>query len=265
MPRPGSFSAALAGVWALITASRIDRFDKPALKAEVIRWSTRWLVPSFLLVPAALLWYLSAVPESSRHLMQLGIGTIGSGMFTQVTRAALVTTMASASILAIVYFLAARNPLDFGLGHACAILFLALAATGATEHAREMIRKPYTVSQYIYSNGVRHADVDKLNQAGYRTDTMWNRSGMDRGELMFKGQCMNCHTVDGYRSLRALLQGRDRKSIANMVAMLHDAPATSPYKNYMPPLVGTREEVDALVGYLDKLENSSAVVTAAIK
>ncbi len=98
--------AALAGVWALITASRIDRFTKPALKAEVIRWSTRWLVPAFLLVPLALVWYLSAVPESSRHLMDLGVSTIGSGMFTQVTRAALVTTMASASILAVVYFLA---------------------------------------------------------------------------------------------------------------------------------------------------------------
>jgi hypothetical protein len=49
--------------------------------------------------------------------------------------------MACASILAIVYFLAWRNPLDFGLGHATAVLFLALAATGAIEHAREMIRK----------------------------------------------------------------------------------------------------------------------------
>jgi cytochrome d ubiquinol oxidase subunit I len=73
---------------------------------------------------------------------------------------------------------------------------------------------------------------------------------------------MNCHTVEGYRSLRALLHGRDRKSIANMITMLHDAPATSPYKNYMPPLVGTKEEVEALVGYLDNLENKPAVVAA---
>ncbi len=102
-----------------------------------------------MLVPVALAWYLSAVPETSRKLMQAGINTIGSGLFTQVTRAALVTTMASATILAIVYFLAWRNPQDFSLGHAGAVLFLALAATGATEHAREMIRKPFTVGQYM--------------------------------------------------------------------------------------------------------------------
>jgi hypothetical protein len=66
---------------------------------------------------------------------------------------------------------------------------------------------------------------------------------------------MNCHTVDGYRSLRKLLHGRDRKSIANLVTMLHEVPATSPYKNYMPPLVGTPQEVDSLIGYLDRMEN----------
>jgi mono/diheme cytochrome c family protein len=187
--------------------------------------------------------------------MQLGVSTIGSGMFTQVTRAALVTTMASASILAVVYFLAWKNPLDFGLGHACAVLFLALAATGATEHAREMIRKPYTVGQYMFSNGVRRSDIARLNAAGYDTASMWNQAQMDPGELMFRGQCMNCHTLDGYRSMRKLMHGRDRKAIANLLTMLHEAPPTSPYRNFMPPLVGTNEEIEALIGYLDRMEN----------
>jgi cytochrome bd ubiquinol oxidase subunit I len=246
---------ALAGVWAMVTASRIDGFEKPALKTEVIRWSARWLVPAFLLVPVALAWYLFSIPENSRHLMQAGISTIGSGLFTQVTRAALVTTMASATILAVVYFIAWRNPLDFNLAHAGAVLFLALAATGATEHAREMIRKPYTVSQFMYSNGVRRTDVAKFNAIGFTTQTIWNRGQMETGELMFRGQCMNCHTIDGYRSMRRLLHGRDRKAISNIVGMLHESPATSPYKNFMPPLVGTPEEIDALISYLDRLEN----------
>jgi len=243
---------ALAGVWAMVTASRIENLK---LKTEVIRWSTRWLVPSFLLVPLALAWYLAAVPENSRHLMQAGINTIGSGMFTQVTRAALVTTMASATILAVVYFLALRNPADFKLAHAGAILFLALAATGATEHAREMIRKPYTVGQFMYSNGVRQPDVAKFNATGFTTGSLWSHGSMETGELMFRGQCMNCHTVDGYRSMRRLLHGRDRKTIANIVAMLHEAPATSPYRAFMPPLVGTPAEIDALINYLDRMEN----------
>ncbi len=252
----------LAGVWALITASRIDTSGAGAdLKAAVIRWSTKWLVPSFFLMPFAFLWYLSAVPENSRHLMQAGVSTIGSGLFTQVTRAALVTAMTSATILAIAYFLAWRNPRDFGLGHAIAILLMAFAATGATEHAREMIRKPYSVNQYMYSDGVRRSQIAGLNEAGYTTASPWKNS-MSQGELMFRGQCMNCHTVDGYRSMRRLMKGRDRKAIGNMLTILHDQPTTSPYRNFMPPLAGTPQEIDALGDYLNQLTNKGAAVVA---
>ncbi len=251
---------ALAGVWALVTASRIDGFAKPELKAEVIRWSARWLMPSFFLVPVALAWYLTAIPDNSRILLQLGVGTIGPGLFTQVARATLVTTMSSATILAVVYFLAWKNPKDFGLGHAVAVVFLALAATGATEHAREMIRKPYTIGQYMYSNGIRRSEVAHFNQAGFTTASIW--SSGSQGELMFRGQCNNCHTLDGYRAMRVLLHGRDKGAIVNLLAMLHNSPANSPYRNFMPPLVGTQGEIDALADYLDKVANPGAAKSA---
>ncbi|MBS1827902.1 MAG: cytochrome ubiquinol oxidase subunit I [Acidobacteria bacterium] len=248
----------LAGVWALVTASRLEE-HLGELKAEVIRWSVRWLIPSFFLMPLAVLWYWSEVPENSRHLIQAGVSTIGSGLFTQVTRATLVTAMTSATILAIAYFLAWRNPRDFHLGHAVAVVFLALAATGSTEHAREMIRKPFTIGQYMYSDGVRRLQVAELNRVGYTTASPWNHS-LDVGQLMFRGQCLNCHTLDGYRSIRRLLNGRDRKGIANMLAILHDQPKTSPYKNFMPPLAGTPAEMDALANYLNHLANEQQAV-----
>ena len=98
--------------------------------------------------------------------------------------------------------------------------------------------------------GSKHA---KFDLAGYATDSPWK--SMDRGELMFRGQCMNCHTVGGYRSMRRLMVGRDRKSIENMINMLHDPPATSPYRNFMPQVAGTTAEIDDLVGYLDRPVN----------
>lgn len=254
---------ALAGVWAMITASRIDGFTKLPLKTEVIHWSTRWMVPAFTLIPVCLAWYFASIPETSRHIIQNGITTIGPGMFTQVTRALLVTIMTSATILAVVYFFAWQNPRDFGFGHAAAVLFLALAATGSTEHAREMIRKPFTIGQYMYSNGVRRSQVADINARGFTTDSPWTRSGMDRGELMFRGECMNCHTIDGYRSMRRLMAGRDRKSIDNIMKMLHDPAPDSPYRNFMPPLAGTPDEISDLAAYLDRLVNNPAVVRAA--
>ncbi|GMV98967.1 MAG: hypothetical protein AMXMBFR84_01070 [Candidatus Hydrogenedentota bacterium] len=275
----------LAGVWALVTASRIDGYEKPQLKAEIIRWSAKWLIPGYLLLPFAFAWYLYMVPETQRALLSLGMATIGQGVFTQVTRAALVAVMSSATILAIVYFLAYRNPRDFYLGHALSVLFLALAATASTEQAREMLRKPYVIGRHMYSNGIRVNDVKRFNEEGYLTRTVWasevdreawaridasavegrvafaslaatdRTAHLNRGLLMLRGQCYSCHTVDGYRSLRKLLSGRDRDAIGNILGMLHNYADDSPYKKYMPPLVGTEKEIQALGDYLNTLVN----------
>ncbi|MBI5091810.1 MAG: cytochrome ubiquinol oxidase subunit I [Candidatus Hydrogenedentes bacterium] len=277
----------LAGIWALVTASRIDGYEQPELKASVIRWSSRWLIPAFMLMPVFFAWYIHQVPVEQRGLLVMGISTIGQGVFTQVTRSALITVMSSATIAAVVYFLAYRNPRDFGLGHAVAVLAMAVAATGFTEQAREMLRKPYVIGQHMFSNGIRKTpDVERLNREGYLTNSVWVRpeekelwakldaarvpgavvpaadpgsqdaqARLTRGELMVRGQCFACHTLDGYRPLRRLLAGRDREAIGNTVKMLYQYEESSPYRKYMPPLVGTEAEVACVVDYLDSLVN----------
>jgi cytochrome bd ubiquinol oxidase subunit I len=243
----------LAGIFALITAARIDGYEQPRLKQEVIRWSARWLVPSFVLMPLAFIWYLWTVPATQRQLLNLGISTIGQGIFTQVTRAALVTVMTSATIIAIVYFIAYRNWRNFNLGWAFAVLLLALTATAATEQAREMLRKPYVIGEHMYSNGVRKNEVDRFNLQGYLTSSPWlgeKDASASQGERMFLGQCAACHTTDGYRSLTRMLKGRDRDSIKNILKILHEYRDDSPYRAFMPPLVGTDAEIDSLTEYL---------------
>jgi mono/diheme cytochrome c family protein len=250
----------LAGVWALVTCSRIDETKFPKLKPELVRWSAKWLLPSFFLLPFCLAWYLWMVPESQRVLLQLGINTIGTGAFTQVTRTVLITVMTSASIVGVVYFFAWRSPNDFSLSHAIAVIFLALCATGSTEYAREMLRKPYVIGQHMFSNGIRIADVDKLNRQGYLTNSLWvAKSGelapnLAMGQAMFRGQCKSCHTDDVYRSMKKLLAGRSRDSIDAVLTMLHDYKKESLYRTFMPPLVGTKEEISALGDFLVTVE-----------
>jgi cytochrome bd-type quinol oxidase subunit 1 len=249
--------ASLAGVWALVTCSRIDGQAQPELKTSLVRWSVAWLVPTFILLPLALLWYLWCVPQSQRDLLQLGISTIGSGLFTQVTRVALIVVLASATIVAVAYLLAWRAPREFSFGQALGVVLLALIATASGEYAREMLRKPYVIGQHMYSNAVRVSDVPTLNAQGYLAHSPWTRvtgnSRLDRGEAMFRGQCMACHTVNGYRSMRRLLGERNRQSIGSLLAMLHEHKPDSPYRAYMPALAGTSEEIAALGDYLGAL------------
>ena len=257
----------LAGIWALITSSRIDGDKQPALKTSLVQWSAKWLVPSFVATPFLLVWYLFMVPQSQRALLTLGIDTIADGTFSTITRIALIIIVTSATIIGVAYYLAYRNPVEFNLSHALSVLLLALIATGSGEYAREMLRKPYVIGRWMYSNGVRATDRDRINQQGYLAHTMWTWNGdgavvpssYSRGEAIFRGECASCHTLDGYRPLKSLLAGRDQANLANFITMLHDYKPDSPYRKFMPPMVGTKQDVDDLVGFLNTQVNPPPV------
>jgi len=249
----------LAGIWALITSSRIDGDSQPDIKTSLVKWSVRWLIPSFVAMPFLMGWYLTMVPSTQRTLLTLGIDTIGSGTFSVITRIALLIVITSATIIGVAYYLAFRSPRDFNLSHALCILVLALMATGSGEYAREMLRKPYVIGRWMYSNGVRVKDVDRINTQGYLTHSNWTWNGADttysRGEAIFRGECGSCHTMDGYRPIRQLLNGRDQDNIRSFVVMLHDHKADSPYTRFMPPMAGTPQDVDDLTNYLNAQVN----------
>jgi len=250
---------ALAAIWALITSSRINGDRQPELKTAMVQWSVKWLVPAYVATPFILIWYLWMVPASQQALLTLGIDTIGSGTFSIITRIALLIIITSATIVGVAYFLAYRNPRDFNLSHALAILLLALIATGAGEYSREMLRKPYVIGHWMYSNGVRVPYVNRINQEGYLAHSMWvwndSPSSYSRGEAIFRGECGSCHTLNGYRPLAKLLAGRDRANIGNFINMLHDHKSDSPYSRFMPPMVGTKQDITDLTDYLNAQVN----------
>ena len=254
--------ASLAGIWALITASRIDGDKHPELKTSKVQWSVKWLVPSFVAMPFLMIWYYVMVPASQRALLTLGIDTINSGTFSTVTRMALIIIVTSATIIFVAYFLAYRNPTEFNLSHAMAVLLLALMATGAGEYSREMLRKPYVIGRWMYSNGVRVPYVTRINAQGYLADSNWvwngSASSYSRGEAIFRGECGSCHTLQGYRPLAHLLEGRDRANIRNFIVMLHENKADSPYRKFMPPMVGTEQDVNDLTDFLNAQVNPPA-------
>jgi cytochrome bd-type quinol oxidase subunit 1 len=262
----------LAGIWALISASRIDGATLPALKSSLVKWSVKWLVPSFMAMPFLFVWYLFMVPESQRALLTLGIDTIGSGTFSTITRIALIIVITSATIIGVAYYLAYRNPVDFNTAHAVAILLLALMATGAGEYSREMLRKPFVIGRWMYSNGVRVPYAMKIdnNPQGYLAQSNWVWNGADssysRGEAIFRGECGSCHTLNGYRPLVTLLAGRDSANIESFITMLHEYKSDSPYHRFMPPMVGSKRDVADLANYLNaKVNPPTASVSKTVQ
>jgi cytochrome bd ubiquinol oxidase subunit I len=262
----------LAGVWALFFFSRLDGQTEGGLKTSMVRWSSKWFLPAFFLMPVFGAWYYFTIPVDQRQLLELGISSAGQGLFTHVTRMALMVTIASATIGVVVYLIAWVSPRNFGMGNAVLVMLLAAIATACGESMREYLRKPYIVKDYIYSNGVLVREVEKRTQEGYLAHTPWLVKGVgtdslaiskfEAGKRMFQGQCMACHTVDGYRSITTLLKGRDNAGIASMLQILHEYKPDSPYRKFMPPLVGKPEEIDALRFYLNHVVNGKVAAKA---
>jgi mono/diheme cytochrome c family protein len=119
----------------------------------------------------------------------------------------------------------------------------------------------------MYSNGVRVPYVNRINQEGYlaRTNWVWTNgvlpTSYSRGEAIFRGECGSCHTLAGYRPLKQLLEGRDRANIASFITMLHEYKPDSPYRHFMPPMVGTKQDVDDLADYLNYQVNPPSANT----
>jgi mono/diheme cytochrome c family protein len=111
----------------------------------------------------------------------------------------------------------------------------------------------------MYSNGVRVSYVSRINQEGYLAHSMWlandSTSSYSRGQAIFRGECGSCHTLAGYRPLKYLLSGRDRANITSFITMMHDYKPDSPYHRYMPPMVGTKQDIDDLADFLNAQVN----------
>ena len=56
-----------------------------------------------------------------------------------------------------------------------------------------------------------------------------------------------------------------RKGIGTLLGVLHEGANSSPYKKFMPPLVGTAEEIAALGDYLNGMVQPDAAVSAKVE
>lgn len=249
---------AIAGMYALITSSMIK---ESKFRTVMVRYAAKWLLPVFMLGPLATIWFLTQVPQASIDTVFTGIQSSGVGNFSVLTRALYLSLVLSGTILLFAFFGPYLNPKAFTFRIAVLFLICGLAATASTEWMREMLRKPYVIYNYLYSNGLHKADLEAVTHSGYLQQSKWAkavaeecRSDSDRGEAIFRFQCMSCHTLDGYRSMRRLLGTRDEDAIVNFLNILRSTdPQKNSYFGIMPPLAANDAELKNLAAYLASL------------
>jgi len=236
-------SVALAGVYALLTASAVR---DPELRHKVVRYAAKWLLVGAFVIPLGGLWYMSTLPRLAREM------TMGSAPAVTIFTA--LAVFFSLVVAVFTYFGPYLYPRYFNLTFAFLIAVLALVTTGVTEWAREAVRKPFIIYNYMYSNTLRVDELERVRQQGILKSALWVRTRevdpqnpYAAGEEIYRVECASCHSVNGYNSMRFAVKGWRLSMIDYQLQHLNEL------KSFMPPFVGTAEERRALALWLASL------------
>jgi len=235
----------LAGVVGWLVAARLP---VDTARSDLIRYLGAWSLAGAVTSGAGLGWWLARIPAGARDL------AFPAGSLLHPT---LVMGVGSLGLLAVVLVLFGfPRPRAVGLGPAVLALALATAFFGSYERVREGSRKPFVIRDYMYSNGIRVDELDRLNQQGILSKIAWAGAGVAtgptaRGEQIFRGQCQICHSLDGYLAIRPLVAGQDAEGLTALLEALRGG------RPGMPPIVGTEAELQALAAYLATLSGST--------
>ncbi len=239
---------ALAGLYALLTASMIKTDE---VRANLVKYSTRWLFPAFFVLPIAGIWYNIVLPPLARD--------ISMGGAPAVTVFAGLTILLSVLIFVFAYFYPYRQPEKFPAPAAAMFLLLGLMVTGVTEWVREAVRKPYIIYDYMYSNSVLVAHKNDYYAEGILKFAKWvtvkevtEANLLEAGATLFRLQCQSCHTLHGYNGIALMVKGWDEEFIDHQLDNLDQL------KGFMPPFMGSVDERHALARWLVGLNRRGA-------
>lgn len=227
------------------------RIKDQDLRQEIFRIFSVWSAISFPATIILGMWYLKSIPPQAYDLVVYSTGMTQT-MFDIVNLTAL-------AIMLLFLGWAAVKPKKVPLILSLAVMGASVGFIGEFEVVRESVRKPFVIYDYMYANGTLAKDHEKFNKDGVlkystfsKVKEVTEENKLEAGREIYKGQCMTCHTVDGWRTKRAFnnrLNGWSEETIKSFIPTMHQV------RPVMPPFAGTDEELDALSAYLYKVVN----------
>jgi len=148
--------------------------------------------------------------------------------------------------------------------------FMGIWLLGHFERAREFMRKPWVIADYLYSNGVRKEELAFLQSEGllkhstfvkYHVVTTENR--VEAGKDVFMLACSRCHSTTGMNGVIdkfTRMYGEGPWNEGAMVSFLGTMHRTN---TFMPPFPGNKMEKESLVAYLLDLRQTCEPLSGA--
>jgi mono/diheme cytochrome c family protein len=225
-------AATLAGLYALLVAVRIRTEDD---KTRLVRRTAAWGLFGLAGAIPSLYWYWKSIPAATTTAALQGLPT--------PIRALQDTYWLAGGIALLLLLFGWLVPRRLSMPVALITLTAGMVWFGSFEWFRESVRKPYIIHGYMYGNGLEVGQVAEYQNGLLPWITY--RSGQDGADL-FRHACRSCHTMQGYKPLKAAFDGTDRAFIASII---RSAPLL---RGNMPPFPGTPAEADAIAAYLEE-------------
>lgn len=234
----------IAGLFGFVTASRLQ--DAEA-RLSLVRYSAKWLLAPFLLYMVSAWWYRAALSVDLEERIFLMLPGVTPFINLFLTTAPLLVL--GGIIMAI------RQPARLSQTLAALMLVIGLLHFGAFEFIREGGRKPYIIENHLYANSIRVDQVEQVSARGVLQSARWveNReitadNRLAAGREVYNLLCLSCHSISGpMRDIRTRTAGLEPGELELVISTMGKV------RTYMPPFVGTADEKQALVAFLNAL------------
>jgi cytochrome bd-type quinol oxidase subunit 1 len=214
---------------------------------EFLRFSGAFLLFASPLYLLATMSYYQSIPERAQKFISVALVTLQFQDYVQYSKAFFFVSAGILFLSGLILFLRRRS---YGV-FAIVPLLLLILATAQFSRVREFARKPYVINKYMYSNGIREAEVPFIAKAGASKYATWAWRGLDRddetawGNMLFRQQCSVCHTYTGINGIF-----KKQAVLSSEEAALNFIESYQFSHPYMPPFAGTQEEKEALAKFL---------------
>ncbi len=234
-------AAMMAGLFAYLTCAWQKNTD---LKFAMTRFSGKWVLIALAGAVPSGFWYLSQLPQPARTLVDGASPTIARALDWGLYS---VIAILLISLVFTIIMPALHNRLVAFVVLACGLLLM-----GSFEWTREAARRPYVVNEVMYSNGIYKGAGDDINRQGFLSSARWVRirefheeSLLEIGQDLFKHQCHACHTVGGMNNdIIARTANFSYPAMLSYLETIHQR------RYFMPPFIGTPEEMRALATWI---------------
>ncbi|KIY23780.1 MULTISPECIES: cytochrome ubiquinol oxidase subunit I [Mesobacillus] len=254
-----SYMFALAALMGIVISTRLENQE---LKSSIYRVMSMWGIGGITFGTLFYLLYIQTVPQRSSEILDYAITDIfKTSLFSMV--------IVTITFFIITYITSKR--VKRATPAILMLLFVLALALYPEEKIRETIRKPFVVGEFMWSNQIIARDipakkvkseVETIDKNGLLSvnpfvpesmKTIEADNKVDAGRTVALLQCSACHSVEpnGARSLTKKIETlTDEKIIYDFLeARLSGHPELGGAA-YMPKLVGTEEEKQALAAFL---------------